>query len=466
MTDMHETLERITSANAVPSPDSFPSGALSSVDLLARIDERSTTMTDTLTPLRPTEPGKPPKRSRGPLIALAVAAVVLLIIGISSFALLSRDDSGPADTIPPAPAPTTAPIESVLPPDTPPLEVVAALQAAWDAGDMDLAEALISPDSGYFSNDSGPGIAEEIWYRHATKMTVERECSLDAAPFETLGLPLGDGVPVSCNETLISGLQPGRIIGGGFFGAEVADGMVTDFYIDEYVGALTEDAAFDGYRSWMEKFNPDAAGDLFRADGTMIADTNTARIRHNELVAVFVATFGPRTERALPVDTPLLEVVATFQERFATGDIEGYEAIFHPMSGYDSGRDAASSWFAAVTGLVADRQCELVSDTQVRCTETQRSGLAPGTVSEPFTTLWNGADGYVWTVEFPDGPPPTFGSPSAGAGVAEYRAWVEENEPDTFGELFTGVAMQLGTEELRAAHSEMIATYLAATSEG
>ena len=477
MTDIHETLERIKSANAVPSSDSFPSGALSSTELLARIDERSKAMTETLTPIRPTQPAKPPRRGRGPLIALAVAAVVVLIIGVAGFTLLTGDNSGPVATDPPtpttvAPTTTTAPTttiarsEGALPPDTPPLEVVAALQAAWDAGDMALAEGLIAPDSGYFAQNQGAGISEEIWYRAATAVTVERDCSLDAAPFTAIGIPLGNGVAVSCNETLISGLQPGRVIGGGFFGAEVADGMIMDFYIDDYDGAGIEREGLDEYRTWMQEFSPQTAGELFRPDGTLVADTEEARTRHNELVAVFVTTMGPRAARALPADTPLLDVVATFNQRFDSGDIEGYEAIFHPMSGYESGRDAAHSRFTAVTGIVTERDCELVATTQVRCTQTLRSGLEPGTVSEPITTLWNGADGYIWSIDFPDGPPPAFSSPSAGPGVAEYRDWLNENEPDRIGELFRGFAMRLDTEEVRNAHVELIATYLADISAG
>ena len=70
MTDTHTTLERLKSANAVPSTDSLPSSALSSVDLLARIDERSMTMTETTTVGYSTEAPEPPKRGRGPLLAL------------------------------------------------------------------------------------------------------------------------------------------------------------------------------------------------------------------------------------------------------------------------------------------------------------------------------------------------------------------------------------------------------------
>jgi len=485
MTDTQTTVERIESANAVPSPDAFPSGALSSTDLLARIDTRSKTMTETLTPIRATDPVKRPGRGRGPLIALAVAAVILLVIGVTSFTILSNDDAAPPATDPPATtttiAPTTtvtattvAPIEGVLPADTPPLEVVAALHAAWDAGDMDAADALINPDSGYFSQNQGPGIAEEIWYRSATNMVVYRECSIDAAPFAAIGLPLGDGVAVSCKETLISGLQPGRPVGGGFFGAEVNNGMITNFYIDEYTGGRFENEGLDLYRSWVSLNDSDAYEALFAVDTTIVVDTAAARAQHNETVAVFVAAVaqsatGPRAEGALSANTGFLEVVTTFLERWDAGDIEGYEAIFHPDSGYVSGSNSEDVWYNIVTGVVSERDCTLVTATRVQCAEKTFSGLEPGTVIDEFTTIWHGDAGYLWTVgfRFPDGSPEAFTSPVVAPGAQAYLDWVKENEPDLFDDLFVGgLSMKLDTEDARNAHTELVARFLAATNQG
>ena len=96
MTDQHTTLERIKSADTVPSLGSFPGGALKSAALLARID-REEHHVETLAPIRLDEPAKPPGRGRGPLLALAAAAVVLTIVGIAGFALV-RDPAEPADS--------------------------------------------------------------------------------------------------------------------------------------------------------------------------------------------------------------------------------------------------------------------------------------------------------------------------------------------------------------------------------
>ncbi len=93
------------------------------------------------------------------------------------------------------------------------------------------------------------------------------------------------------------------------------------------------------------------------------------------------------------------------------------------------------------------------------------SGLAPGTVSDPYTVLFNGSDGYLWTIEFPDGPPVEFSDPNRSPGVAEYREWVEANERPSFAELFVnGTTMKLDTAEARAAHRELVARFLADTT--
>jgi hypothetical protein len=477
MNDIHDTIERIQSANPVPTPDALPTGALSSTALLTRIDERSTAMTDTLTPIRGTGPGKRPGRGRGPLVALAVAAVLILIIGLASFAFLNGDENAPVVDDNPAPTTTQAPTTTVaslpqspLPADTPPLEVVAAVQAAWAAGDMPAAEALIRPDSGFFEQNSSTGFAAELWYRNATGVVVtDQECTVETPP--ELANEGFEGTFVTCTESLTSGITPGSVIGGGTLAVTVQDGWVVDVFILGYQGAL--DGERNGYVSyqnaylrWMQDRFPDESEGLF--DGIdMVIDTPAARARHQELVPFFLADTGPRGELALPAGTSLLDTVAEFRARWDAGDVAGYEAIFHPLSGYQSGQDAPASWFVAVTGTTANVDCTLVEPTQLRCTEVVTPGLAPDTTLEPFTTVWNGAAGYIWSIDFPDGPPPGFSDPLTSPGVSEYRAWVKENRPDDVDLLFiAGLEMRLDTQEARDAHREMVATYLAATAGG
>jgi len=474
MTDMNPTVERIKSANPVPSHDSLPGGAASATALLARIDERSTTMTDTLTPIREIEPSKPPRWGRGPLIALAVAAVVVLLIGVASFSLLSGDEQ-PVVTERPAPTTTTeSPAttttvaslpQSPLPADTPALEVVAAIQAEWDAGDISGAEALILPDSLFFTEGVGPGVAREIWYRYATGMTVERECEMGTPPQLASQPPQVPGSEmVTCTETLISGLNPGVATGGGTVAASVIDGWVVDIFIIDYQGGLDERGPIADYRTWLQETIPDRYPDLFSETTlTIIVETPQARQGHRELVPFFVADTGPRPERALPADTPLMDVVAEFHRRWDAGDVEGYETLIHPAIGYPPGNDAWSAWFGAVTGLATERTCTEVDEITVRCREIGSSDFVRGEVELDTEVEYVARNGWILAISFPDGS--ALVQPNNAAGVAEYRRWVQDNDPDAFAELFSGgIVMRLETPELRALHQEKIAEYLAATS--
>ncbi|MDH3307969.1 MAG: hypothetical protein OEO77_10675 [Acidimicrobiia bacterium] len=450
MTNAQTTVERIKSANAVPSTDSFPPGALSSTALRIRIEERSTAMSNVLTYDRHTEPTEPPRKGRGPLVALAVAAAVVLILGITALNVLSRgtevDPAIQPTQIVPSPEERGA---RALPADTPLLTVVSAFQARWDAGDVAGYEALFHPDNGYVSGSD----ATTSWFVEATGTTTERDCVV----LET--------TQVSCTERGISRLQPGTVTNtyttlwtgaeGYIYTIEFPDGMPTPVLTNP-----TDGPGVAEYRSWLEERFPDAFGTLFVDGMTMTLDTEDVRTNHQGFVDMYVATIDPRSDRALAIETPLLETVATFRDRFDTGDVEGYEAIFHPMAGYRSGTDAMASWFSEVTGTTAEHDCVLVSFTRLECTERAIAGLEPGTISDPYITVWNGADGYIWSIEFPEGAPPAFTDPMESPGVAAYRDWVQTNAPEQFDTLFPdGTTMDLASAELRAGHSAMVERY-------
>lgn len=477
MTDISTTVDRIKSADTVPSPDSLPSGAMSSAALLARIDERSKTMTDTLTPIRQVDPSKPPSRGRGPLLAFAVAAVLILVIGVTTFNVLTGDsqpevaDPVPTTTVAPttttaAPPTTLAPLEGLLPANTPPIEVVEALQAEWAAGDIAGAEALIRPDSHFFTDDLASGVAPEILYRSVTGMTSEGECAIGTPPqLEPWTFSFATSVMVTCTDTLTSGLEPGVVVGGGTTAYEVADGWIVEFIIVDYQGALDERTGRDAYRNWVQEFFPTEFATVFNPTTlTMILETEEAQAKHAELIPFFVGDTGPRGELALPADTPLLDVVNEFVTRYDAADIAGYEALLHPASGYETGSNSAGSWFAAVTGMTTERTCTEISPTQVRCEEIAISGLVPGVVVAWFPSTWNGRAGWIWTVEFEEGAELDFANPATALGVAEYRSWVQANDAEAFATLFIGaVSMRLDTPEVRAQHQATIAAYLAAT---
>ena len=484
MTDINATVERIKSANAVPSTDSFPNGAWSSTQLLVRIDERNETMTDTLTPVRQIDPSKPPRRGRGPLIALAVAAALILILGVVGFNLLTGDS--PPDVVEPVPttttvAPTTtsaAPTtttpptttivsQSPLPPDTPPLAMIDALAASWNLGNVEAGWALFHPDSLSFLADSRPGIDTELWYRYATRMVITGECEVRTPPQLADLEPRVEGAQmVACVDTITSGLDPDGFVAGGTWAISVADGWIHDFFIVDFVGAASETTGLNLYRDWMLQNFPDQHATLFdQTSLTIVVDTAEAREAHREFVPFFRGDTGPRDALALPADTPLLDVVAEFTRRYDTGDIEGYEALIHPAGAPDTLGVEQASWFTAVTGMTTERTCTQVTPTQIRCDEVATSGLVPGLVVAEATSVWNGRAGWIWTIEVEEATEGDFTNPGSAPGVAEYRSWVQENEPDAFNTLFiVSINMRLDTPEVRAAHMEMVQRYLAATS--
>jgi hypothetical protein len=123
MTDIANAVESTEAANPVPSLLSFPAGALSSDGLLARIDERSLAMTSTQQHIRPTDPGKKPGRLRGPLVAVAVAAVVILVMGLTTLNVFTGGEN--PVTADPQPTTTEAPV-----PQGTPLDIVNGYIAA------------------------------------------------------------------------------------------------------------------------------------------------------------------------------------------------------------------------------------------------------------------------------------------------------------------------------------------------
>jgi len=456
MIDTNRVVRMIESANAVPDADLLPEGALSSSDLLARIDERNTPMTNTTIRRRPDVPPTGSHgarhRYRGPLIGLATAAAIALVFVITN---LGTDDGASPVANVPVQNPTTPRAARALPADTPLMDVVGAFQARFDTGDVDGYEAIFDPNALYVSGSD----AELSWFGATTGLQHERDCE-----------PVTN-TQVSCVERLVSGLQPGSITDEFVSVWQGANGYVTSItYPDGFPTEFVDPADGLGvpeYRAWLERTNPDAFADLFVDGLTMKLDTEEARQGHKDFVPFYLSSTGPRAAGALPIDTPLIDVVATFTERFDAGDIAGYEAIFHPMAGYRSGQDAETSWFGEVTGMQHERNCEPVSATQVRCVERAISGLEPGTVSDEFTSLWNGSDGYIWSIEFPDAQPVEFTDPNAGPGVATYRDWVEANEPEALAHLFVdGTTLKLDTEEARAAHRELVARFLADTAAG
>ena len=463
-----DLLRQVQALDPSPATDDLPQGIWSPTVVLATIDERTGTMQTKEREIRRSVPEpKGPKFSAVWVAAAAFAAVIL--IGVVLLLAPGGDGSAPVapTTTPTTVAPTTVTPTTVdATPGPEALALVAELGAAFEAGDMEAAEALFDPASAYFTENMTPGVSREIWYRVATNMDVESECALGTVDDFTVGVPdLAGGTLVVCDDVLVSGLEPGVVVGGGRVAYEIVGGRVADMFIfPDYVGALTETAGLDAYRSWLQERRPEQFEELFAFGVNPRLETPEQRQAHQEWASIFVAATGPRSAPSLPADTPLIDVVMTFGERWDAGDVAGYEALFFPLTGYESGSDAPTSWFVSVTGVTTERDCEVVDANQVRCTETSFSGLLPGRSLGTVTTLWTGGDGWIWTIEFPNGILETLTDQAASPGVAEYRTWLAENDPEALAELFGGETMRIHTEELREAHKTAIAEYLAATA--
>lgn len=143
MTNAQQALKRLTAANPVPeSTSSFPAAGLSPAALLERIEERNALMAKTPTLIRPTEPVRPPKRGRGPFIALATAAAVILI-GVVFAVVSPGGGAGPPATTP-APTSTLVPPTTAAPPTTEAAPASSTTTTVAPIADLDTALAYMA----------------------------------------------------------------------------------------------------------------------------------------------------------------------------------------------------------------------------------------------------------------------------------------------------------------------------------
>lgn len=272
MTNENTTLERVRSADPVPSAEAFPHDAWSADVLLAHIDERSTLVTD----LKTTPKGAPEKtRSwRGIAIAAAVAAAILVVVGITGLLMRSDGDIAPVDT------PSTSSTVPLVDPSATPTEVVTAYLAAVDAGDVATYEALLDPEQpDLFTGVNGT--RRSARYQATTGMVVTHDCSTD-------------GTTVTCTTTRQSGLAPDQTYPPFEMIAVVEAGMITTLdFGPEYVWADNVDAeALNAYRAWVEGNRADAYDDLFGPTFEIILDTPDARALHGSVIAEYLGETG------------------------------------------------------------------------------------------------------------------------------------------------------------------------------
>ena len=254
MTNINATLERIRAADPVPSTDSFPADAMSSEALLARIDERSTNVTDIKTAPKTNHEREPASRWRGPAIAVAVAAGILLIVGIVSVVSLTTDDAPPA-----APAPQTT---DALPD---PVAVVTEFNRLYDAGDAGF-EAFYSEDIQLDQDGANRTISQ---YMAATGMTVAYDCT-------------AVGEQVQCTTTRTSGIDPSQTYPPFTGTYVVVNGKITAMGASgPYENPMLQDRpALTAYAEWVRDNHPDKYDDLILFGTTLlINDAETRRLQ-------------------------------------------------------------------------------------------------------------------------------------------------------------------------------------------
>lgn len=242
------TIQRIESANTVPTTDTLPIGTWSADDLLARIDERSHPMTD----LKPTPTRQPnpeePNRWRGPAIALGIAAAVLLVVGIVGVLVAGNGD----DIAPAGPAtPDTPPEVSAAP-----TEIVREMDRRFDAADPTFVGFF---DGAAFESGALEGLTLDSRYWAATGMTATREYS-------------ADGASVTVDTVATSGLDPTRSYEYTIV-FRIEDGSISDVEVIGIDARTADRVAFADYRAWVQANEPEKFEDLFHFGQTLATET-------------------------------------------------------------------------------------------------------------------------------------------------------------------------------------------------
>jgi len=227
-----------------------------------------------MTDLKTAPQGAPTNQTRwrGPAIAAAVAAVILVVVGIVG--LMMRSDVAPADT-----PPTTVPAPEVEAPSDP-AGVVDAYLAAVDSGDYEAYEAFLDPDKpDLFVGLNGGRTSAR--YQAATGMIATHSCS-------------ADGSTVTCTTTRRSGLDPAATYPPYQMVATVENGLITELTFDAtYVWADRADArALEGYRAWVQENRADVYDQLFGSGFEILLSPPDTISLHREVVAEYLGAGG------------------------------------------------------------------------------------------------------------------------------------------------------------------------------
>ena len=282
MINTRQALTALREANPAVDEHGLSHATWSASDLLLEVARRTDMQTQQPTELKAARPAPPPKEGRGPLIAMASAAAVLVIGAL--FALTSLG----GDSVEPEPA-TTSPPETTVAPSTtqpPPPTTVATVEEVLDAiseeglsvatafidallvGDLATAETYALDSVALYLVDGGGvqgvGPSGELPWKNALGWDATlNECIITT--------PGPDATRVQCsvtNSTDISralGVDPYTSLhrytvmyeGGTYFGQTISDTTIVSHGGDantwEKIGYVEFKAeVFDPFMAWLQ----------------------------------------------------------------------------------------------------------------------------------------------------------------------------------------------------------------------
>ena len=156
-----------------------------------------------------------------------------------------------------------------------------------------------------------------------------------------------------------------------------------------------------------------------------------------------------------------IKVVSVFFGELLEADVAGYTDLVAGLS--PAATELVPSVYEAtymdVTGVAIGRICHHVSDIQVSCDLTYYSGLAPGQELTGRAITFTVIGGLIVDVEAQTAIEDVVVTDES--ALAEYRTWLEINDPLLAADLFTNGEMRLETEPAIEAQRTNVEQYLA-----
>ena len=273
MISLQDAQTRLIAANPVPTPQALPDEAWSPELVLDRFEQRRETMTDLDTPATQLSPALRKKRPmRGPLAA-AVAALVVVAVGVlMAFAALTGDEDVPARSE---------------------VELAQEWLAHQAAGDLAAWESMIHPEATW--GPDGPAVDPTLLGRYFDTPAIRELNALTAHYVAATGAVVDAtcesvGEKVRCERVATSGLAPGAVIARAVAVIDIEDGLVVDARWSGQTPGPTGDVfGLSQYRQWVMSERADVFETLFTNGATIAVDTPEVRQLHRQTIDEFLA---------------------------------------------------------------------------------------------------------------------------------------------------------------------------------